>query len=117
MGVVAMAAKLGLSAVLDQTIEDVVVRLDAQCVPDAKVVVLVGSFNRWDSAVHHLVQDTAGWWTITLSLPPGEYPYLFLVDGVPWNDPQDDGRIPSEWGIFYSLRVVRPRAYARSGKG
>jgi len=37
---------------------------------------------------------------------PGEYEYLFLVDGMPWNDPLDDGRIANAWGGHYSLRVV-----------
>jgi len=48
-----------------------------------------------------------GWWTISLTLAPGKYPYLFIVDGVPWNDLEDDGRVPCEWGGEYSLRVIR----------
>jgi hypothetical protein len=46
-------------------------------------------------------------WTISITLAPGEYPYLFIVDGVPWNDPEDDGRAPCEWGGEYSVRVVK----------
>jgi 1,4-alpha-glucan branching enzyme len=70
-------------------------------------VVLVGSFNRWDTAVDHLTLQSDGWWTISLPLGPGQYPYLFLVDGVAWNDPDDDGRMPSEWGLDLSVRIVR----------
>jgi hypothetical protein len=34
------------------------------------------------------------------------YSYLFLVDGVPWNDPEEDGRVSSEWGRECSVRLV-----------
>jgi hypothetical protein len=46
------------------------------------------------------------WWTIEVWLPSGEYAYLFLVDGVPWNDPLDDGRRANVWGGDYSLRTI-----------
>ncbi len=82
-------------------------RLDSRRVPGAKWVALVGSFNRWDTAVHRLMAQPDGWWTISVTLAPGEYPYLFLVDGHPVNDPEDDGRVPCEWGGLYSLRRVR----------
>ncbi len=90
-----------------QRICGIVFRLDGRKVPKAKWVALVGSFNRWDSSVHRLTLGPDGWWTISLVLSPGEYSYLFLVDGVPWNDPNDDRRAESEWGGYYSVRVVR----------
>lgn len=74
--------------------------------PDAKHVSLVSSFNRWDPSAHDLTPGERGIWSIRVMLPPGEYPYLFIVDGVPWNDPLDDGRTPCEWGGDYSVRVV-----------
>jgi hypothetical protein len=48
-----------------------------------------------------------GDWSVVVDLPTGVYAYLFLVDGAWYNDPADDGRIPSGWGNEYSLRVVR----------
>jgi 1,4-alpha-glucan branching enzyme len=98
---------LAVPSVIDRALQNVSFRLNSREVPHATSVVLVGSFNRWDSAVHRLALDPGGWWTITLTLGPGEYPYLFLVDGIPWNDPEDDGRTPCEWGGHYSVRVVR----------
>lgn len=89
------------------SLQEVTFRLDASRIPNASAVALVGSFNRWDSAVHRLARGADGWWSITVILPPGEYRYLFLVDGFPHNDPSDDGRIPCEWGGFYSVRNVR----------
>jgi 1,4-alpha-glucan branching enzyme len=87
-------------------VREVVFRFDGQRAPDARTVVLVGSFNRWDTSVHHLTLQPDQWWTISLTLGPGEYSYLFLVDGVPWNDPENDGRLPCEWGGEYSVRLV-----------
>lgn len=93
-------------AMLKKDVREVVFRLDSRLVPRAHSVILVGAFNRWDSAVHPLTAGADGCWTVSVALAPGTYPYLFLVDGVPWNDPQDDGRTPSEWGGEYSIRVV-----------
>lgn len=88
-------------------VKDVVFRFDGRRVPRARSVALVGSFNRWDTAVHPLTLGPHQWWMISLTLAPGRYPYLFIVDGAPWNDPEDDGRAPCEWGGEYSLRIVR----------
>jgi len=108
---------LGLVAVLGQVLEEVTFRLDARRDPDAAVVAVVGPFNRWNTAVHRLVRDASGWGTITLLVPPGEYPYLFVIDGVVWNDPEDDRRVPREGGGFHSVRVVRSRAHTRIIRG
>ena len=48
-----------------------------------------------------------GDWVIALNLPSGVHAYLFYADGDWWNDPADDGRLLSEWGNEYSLKVVR----------
>lgn len=82
-------------------------RLSGKLVPDAKQVCLAGLFNRWDTSVHRLTKGPDGDWTITVTLAPGTYPYLIFVDGVWYNDPGDDGRVPSEWGREYSLKIVR----------
>jgi 1,4-alpha-glucan branching enzyme len=82
-------------------------RFDGRRIPGARSVALVGPFNQWDTSVHRLTLEPDGCWTTSLSLAPGEHPYMFMVDGVPWNDLEDDGRVPCEWGGQYSLRVVR----------
>ncbi len=88
------------------SVREVEFRFDARRAPKAKWVALVGPFNRWDMAAHRLKLRPDGAWAITLILTPGEYPYLFIVDGVPWNDPLDDRRVPCEWGGAYSVRTV-----------
>ena len=53
--------------------------------PDARTVTVAGSFNRWDPNSHPLAgPDRIGRWTTTLTLPPGRYEYLFVIDGSEW---------------------------------
>jgi 1,4-alpha-glucan branching enzyme len=60
----------------------VVFRLTA---PDAQRVSVVGTFNGWDVHAHPLRgPDPNGLWSLSLSLPPGRYRYMFVVDGVRW---------------------------------
>lgn len=82
-------------------------RVDGARIPRARWVGLVGEFNNWDGSIHRLALQPDGWWSISLMLPAGEHRYLFLVDGFPFNDPDDDGRAPCEWGGAYSLRRIR----------
>ena len=90
--------------VLERAPREVAFRFDGRRIAGARSVVLVGSFNGW--LAQPLLLERDGWWTTAVSLPPGEYEYLFLVDGNPWNDPLDDGRSANAWGGHYSLRVV-----------
>lgn len=90
-----------------EVLREVTFTLNNRRVPGAKWVALVGPFNRWDNSVHRMALESDGWWRITVTLAPGEYPYFLLVDGHPVNDPADDGRVPCEWGGQYSLRRVR----------
>ncbi len=82
-------------------------RLAGTLVPRARRVSLVGSFNRWKDDASPMQRGPDGDWVIALNLPPGVHAYLFYADGDWWNDPADDGRLLSEWGNEYSLKVVR----------
>ena len=44
-----------------------------------KKVCIAGSFNQWSHQSHCMKKDKNAW-TLSLSLPPGRYPYLFLID-------------------------------------
>ncbi|OLB51907.1 MAG: hypothetical protein AUI08_01980 [Gemmatimonadetes bacterium 13_2_20CM_2_65_7] len=53
--------------------------------PGAQHVSLAGTFNHWDPRATPLVRSGAGdLWTATLSLPPGQHQYAFVVDGTRW---------------------------------
>jgi 1,4-alpha-glucan branching enzyme len=45
--------------------------------PEAHTVCLAGGFNDWQP--DHLQSDAEGEWSIELSLPPGDYEYLFVA--------------------------------------
>jgi 1,4-alpha-glucan branching enzyme len=97
----------GLMAAPAPTIRRVIFKFEGWRAPNAKSIGVVGPFNRWDTSVHRLELGSDGVWSIEVTLAAGEYPYLFIVDGVPWNDPRDDRRVPCEWGGDYSIRIVR----------
>jgi 1,4-alpha-glucan branching enzyme len=59
----------------DKNIPVVFTYIDRQ----AKKVCIVGSFNQWSFQSLCMKKDKYAW-TLKLSLPPGRYPYLFLID-------------------------------------
>jgi hypothetical protein len=48
----------------------------------ARSVAVAGDFNGWDAAT--MKQGADGIWRIRLSLPPGRYQYVFVVDDEKW---------------------------------
>jgi 1,4-alpha-glucan branching enzyme len=74
--------------------------------PQAKSVVLVGDFNRWDPAAHPMTRMPDGGWTIRLELPHGHHQYLFLVDGQPTLDPNAMGKVHNERNETVSLIAI-----------
>ena len=57
--------------------------------PGAKKVALIGDFDAWKADALPLWRQGRGVWEIILPLPPGDYRYLFLVDGSQVLDPQN----------------------------
>lgn len=54
----------------------------------AKSVSVVGNFNEWSASAHPLARNgSAGMWTAVVALPPGEHPFMFVVDGKEWMVP------------------------------
>ena len=49
--------------------------------PDAKSVAVVGSFNNWNPTANPLLMSDNGWWESGMTLEPGAYEYLYMVDG------------------------------------
>jgi 1,4-alpha-glucan branching enzyme len=73
--------------------------------PDAKTVVLAGSFNNWNEKKLQMTRSGDGW-TATLPLYGGKHTYKFIVDGQWTTDPanpiiEDDG-----YGNKNSVRFV-----------
>lgn len=65
--------------------------------PQAQQVAVAGDFNKWTIGSDLMDRRNGGLWTIDLTLQPGRYSYMFVLDGTTWvADPgadsfQDDG--------------------------
>jgi hypothetical protein len=53
--------------------------------PDAGTVCVSGSFNSW-SEQSNCMTRSGDVWSVGVSLPPGRYPYLLIVDGRNWRE-------------------------------
>jgi hypothetical protein len=84
--------------------------------PAAHQVTLAGSFNGWNDSTIAFTRGTQpGVWSVTVALPPGEYQYLFVVDGERWiPDPAAHAQVEDDFGQRNSLLVVGPRGVVRS---
>ena len=72
----------------------------------AQKVCISGSFNQWSSQSHCMQKDK-NTWTLELSLPPGRYAYLFLIDDrLPKVDPGAALTEESGFGTRNSILVV-----------
>lgn len=73
---------------------------------EAKVVVLAGSFNGWNTHKTKLKrQDNR--WVLALDLPPGKHYYKFIVDGKWITDPANPLKEQDHAGNMNSILLVR----------
>lgn len=75
--------------------------------PQAKKVVLSGSFNKWDTKKLTAKKDTKGNWLAKASLKPGKYEYKFIVDGSWTNDPRCTLCVPNSLGSHNCVVEVK----------
>jgi 1,4-alpha-glucan branching enzyme len=66
--------------------------------PGAQRVFVAGSFNNWEPSATALYASAAGHWSRELALAPGQYEYLFLVDGQWRPDPNAKDYNPNPFG-------------------
>ena len=72
----------------------------------AKTVCLTGSFNQWAPQAHCMKKEKSIW-KLSLSLPPGRYQYLFLIDDQVWKlDPGATLMEENGFGSKNSILVV-----------
>ena len=74
--------------------------------PEAKNVVLAGSFTDWQSGALALRKLKGGVWKTTVVLARGNYEYRFIVDGQWQDDPTCETRIDNSFGVKNCLRVI-----------
>jgi len=68
--------------------------------PEAKRVSVAGTFNDWDADARVMKRDKKGVWRTWMNLPPGEYQYLFVVDGQWREDPGGESRAENPYGSY-----------------
>lgn len=77
----------------------------------ARSVCIAGTFNDWHPSVTEMIALGEGRWAKELTLVPGTYEYLFVVDGRWMTDPAANESAANPFGGRNSvLRVGPPRA-------
>jgi 1,4-alpha-glucan branching enzyme len=76
--------------------------------PEARSIVLAGSFNEWSIGSHPLTQMNArGLWTIVVALPPGEHTFMYVVNGTDWVTPLAEEYADDGFGAKNGIVIVR----------
>ena len=74
----------------------------------ASSVLLAGDFTHWQRNPVSLRKHPDGIWRVTVSLPPGEHRYRFLVDEEWCDDPECKLQVPNPFGSQDSVVQVSP---------
>ena len=74
---------------------------------EAQAVYLVGDFNDWQSTAGKMNKGKNGAFQLKMKLAPGEYQYKFIVDGIWFNDPQEDKQAMNPYGTMNSVVRVK----------
>jgi 1,4-alpha-glucan branching enzyme len=76
--------------------------------PQACNVFLVGDFNEWRTDQLRMVRQEDGHWVLKLFLPPGDYKFRYVADGLWHTDFAAFGVEPGRFG-YNSLLLVPQR--------
>lgn len=71
--------------------------------PTAQTVSVAGDFNNWDPA-KTVMRNYKGVWKVNLHLMPGQYQYMFVIDGKIWTaDPKAEDFVDDGYGKKNSI--------------
>ena len=70
--------------------------------PPGETIALAGTFNNWDPFMYELREQSPGFYTLTLPLPPGRFQYVFFYRGEPVPDPANPVSRYSREGLIVS---------------
>jgi hypothetical protein len=76
--------------------------------PDARIVALAGSFNRWNQSQLLFAREGAGW-VCRIDLAPGKHTYKFIVDGNWIIDPANPKTEEDDAGNVNSVLVIEKK--------
>jgi len=75
--------------------------------PDARNVILMGSFNNWNTENYRMTRKE-GKWIFPIRLNPGKHTYKFIVDGTWILDPKNANWEENEYGTHNSVLWIEP---------
>ena len=78
-----------------------------ELMPGAEEVYLVGNFNHWRASEQRMLRAQDGSFRSRLELAPGQYQYMFIVDGTWHNDPDAPHEQKGPCGEFNSAFTVQ----------
>ncbi|MCL2834612.1 MAG: isoamylase [Treponema sp.] len=70
-------------------------------------VTVGGSFNNWDPFMYEMREISKGSYSLTLTLPPGTYQYVFFFMGERYPDPNNPEIVYAKDGKMVSQAVIR----------
>ena len=74
--------------------------------PEATGVTVAGDFNGWRKSGEALEAVGDGWWQLTRKIPPGNYQYIYLIDGKPLTPPESVITVDDGFGSHNGLLEV-----------
>jgi 1,4-alpha-glucan branching enzyme len=74
--------------------------------PEAKKVLLSGTFNEWSEICDPMKKDKSGVWKKTKMLSQGTYEYKFIIDGEWIPDPGCCDMALNQYGTLNSVIVL-----------
>jgi hypothetical protein len=74
--------------------------------PPGEIVTVAGNFNNWDPFMYELAENPPGVYSLTLSLPPGAYQYVFFHRGERYLDPYNFTRVYTREGKPVSQIII-----------
>jgi hypothetical protein len=75
--------------------------------PQASEVAVAGDFNGWSPETHPLRRSESGWWELTITVPPGSYQYVYVVDEEWTTPPRAAATLDDGFGGRNGIFVVR----------
>ncbi|MCL2478047.1 MAG: isoamylase [Treponema sp.] len=70
-------------------------------------VTVAGSFNNWDPFMYEMKETARGSYSLTLSLPPGTYQYVFFYHGERLLDPNNPEKVYTRDGKAVSMVTIK----------
>ena len=75
--------------------------------PNARSVSVIGDFNQWNPQVNRMTKAKDGSFRARMKLPPGEFQYKFVVDGMWFSDPAAQAQVINQHGSLNSVIQVK----------